>query len=62
MNVFAVNDNKVCMCVPLNRAVDIQSRVAHQTITEGVQSGVPGLTKAVRVQSWVAGMTITLGV
>ena len=50
------------MYVPLNRAVDIQSRVAHQTITERVQSGVPGLTKAVRVQSWVAGMTITLGV
>lgn len=62
MNIFAVNDNKVCMYVPLNRAMDIQSRVAHQTITEGVQSGVPGLTKAVRVQSWVAGMTITLGV
>ena len=50
------------MYVPLNRAVDIQSRVAHQTIPERVQSGVPGLTKAVRVQSWVAGMTITLGV
>lgn len=50
------------MYVPLNRAVDIQSRVAHQTTTEGVQSEVPDLTKAVRVQSWVAGMTITLGV
>ena len=62
MNVFTVKDSKVCMYVPLNRAVDIQSRVAHQTITKGVQSGVPGLTKAVRVQSWVAGMTITLGI
>ena len=49
MNGFTVKDNKVCMYVPLNRAVNIQSRVAHQTITEGVQSGLPGLTKAVRV-------------